>query len=178
MAFVVKNRGPVNSASASKQGYATISQWIQTSCPAKSLPATTTDQVFRVRGGRVLVYLIIAEVTTIIQAQATTVKFTSKRLDNASVAVGSAVDLSATTDLNALEVGGTLGCLGSGAAGVKSNAGAVLATLGQNAFVVPQGEIYVTTGATSTGAMKYDIYYQPLDPGAYVDAVGTATVAI
>ncbi len=155
-----------------------IMQQIQATCPARALPATTTDQIFRVRGGRVLVHLLMGEVTTIIQAQATNLKLTAKKLDNASVAVGTAVDLTANVDINGKEVGSLHVALGSGAAAVHSNAGAGLATLGRIPFIVPQGEIYITTGATSTGALKWDIWYQPLDAGAYIEPVVAAAVAI
>lgn len=174
MAFLLKN---INRASGSSIQPTILSQFIQVSQPAIALPASTTGQIFRVRGGRVLCHLLIGEVTTIIQAQATTLKVSSKKLSDAATAVGTAVDICATVDGNAKEVGSLYIPLGSGAAAIWSNAGAGLGTLGRIPFILPQGEVYLTTVATSTGAMKWDMWYQPLDAGAYVEAA-TLTTAL
>lgn len=168
MAFVGKN------VNAPRKGAAVLAEWIQVSRVTASLPQSTTDILFRVFGGRVLVHLIVGEVTTIIQAQATTVKLTGKKLDGTPAAVGTAVDLCATADGNAKEVGSLFIPLGSGAAAIWSNAGSGLGTLGRIPFIQPQGEIYMTTGASSTGAMKWDLWFQPLDAGAYVTASAVA----
>lgn len=178
MAFMLKNRTQTSVAGASHNGYATVQQYTQVSTAGRVLPATTTDQIFRVKGGRVLVHLILGEVTTVCSGTATNLKLTSKKLDNGSVAVGTAVDLTANAAVTSKEVGALFVPLGSGAAAIVSNAGAGIATLGRNAFICPQGEIYITTDATNTGAMKWDIFYQPLDAGAYVESVVTATAAI
>ncbi len=181
MALLVKNQSPNGSKAA------TVDQWIQVTQATASgagiaLPASTTGQVFRVKGGRVLVKLLLGEVTTIIQAQATTFKFSSKKLDTASAAVGTAVDLCATLDLNAREVGGLIVVEGDGTAAVGSNAGAAYIGSQGGTFILPQGEVYATTVATSTGAIKYDMWYQPLDAGAYVEPAaltgGLLTAAI
>lgn len=139
-----------------------------------SRPSTATGNtplgsvnLFTVSGGRVLLRAMVGEVTTIIQAQATTVKFTM------TPTTGSAIDLSgSTTDLTGLEIGGrvTLGNPPAAATQViKTNAGY---TNLQNAFsVLPIGNLSVTYGATSTGAIKYDLIYVPLDIGAQVVAV-------
>lgn len=167
MAFIAKNvprPGP---------GRPVIAEWINVP-RLTQLVTPATDILFRVFGGRVLAHLIIGEVTTIIQAQTTNVKLSSKKLDGTPAAVGTAVDLTANVDGNAKEVGSLYIGLGSGAAAVWSNAGAGLGTLGRNPVVIPQGEIYATYSGSSTGSMKWDIWYQPLDPGAYVVANGVA----
>lgn len=175
MAFLVKNTPTVRTAGVAGVGQAFLSQFVHVARPTATVPATTTDILFRVFGGRVQVHLVVGEVTTIIQAQADNFKLTSKKLDASSVAVGTAVDICANVDGNAKEVGSLYVPLGSGAAAVWSNAGCALGTLGRIPFIVPQGEIYLTTSATNTGAMKWDIWYQPLDEGAYVQANGTQT---
>lgn len=174
MAFLIKNSPTVRTAGVAGVGQAYVSQYVHVARAAQTVPATTTDILFRVFGGRVLVHALVGEVTTILQAQANNLKVTSKKLDSSSVAVGTAVDLCANVDGNAKEVGSLYVLLGSGAAAVWSNAGAGIATLGRIGWVNPQGEIYITTSATSTGAMKWDIWYQPLDEGAYVTANGVA----
>lgn len=170
MALIIKDiKRPVGSTGR----ISTVEQLVQVTQAINgagiALPATTTGQLFRVRGGRVLCRFLIGEVTTIIQAQATNVKVSSKKLDNSSAAVGTAVDLCANVDGNAKEVGSLFVPLGSGAAAIWSNAGAGLRTLGAMETILPQGEVYITTGATSTGAMKWDMWYEPLDAGAYVE---------
>lgn len=178
MAFMLKNRMQASGSSASRQGYATVDQWIQVSTPARVLPATTTDQIFRVRGGRVLVRAVVGECTTVCSGTATNLKVTSKKLDNSSAAVGTAVDVAVNAAITSKEVGSFYFVEGDGTAGVVTNAGAALPASGTAIWIAPQGEIYLTTDATNTGAFKWDIFYQPLDPQAYVDSVVTATVAI
>lgn len=179
MAFAIKNRSFRNvSGSQSQQGYAILDQDIHVQTAGRTIPATTTDQIFRVRGGRVLVKRLVGEVTTVIQAQADNLKVSSKKLDNSSVAVGTAVDVASNLDITTMEVGGFYFVEGDGTAGVKSTAGAAFVGPNSGSWIAPQGEIYLTTSATNTGAMKWDIWYMPLDEGAYIESVGVATVAI
>lgn len=178
MAFVIKNSRLQTASSGASLGRAYLEQWVQVSTGARVLPATTTDQIFRVKGGRVLVYLILGQCTTICSGTATNLKVTSKALDAASAAVGTAVDLCSNVAITSKEVGAFYTVEGDGTAGVANNAGAGLPASGVGRCILPQGEIYLTTDATNTGAFKWDIWYQPLDYGAYVESVGTATVAI
>ena len=124
-----------------------------------AIPQSTTGTIFTVAGGRVLLLALIGEVTTIIQAQATTMKITS------TPSVGSAVDLCTTADLNALEVGGRVALPAAvGSAMVKMNGGAL--TVAFNATVIPAGTIGAVTVASSTGQMKWTAWWVPLDQGA------------
>ena len=178
MAFLIKNTKE-RAGSSSQQGQAIVSQWIHVTRPTLLLPATTSQILFRVRGGRVLVQYFLGEVTTVLDATDPVISINSKKLSNASVAIGTAVAVASTTNIASLEVGGTVNILGSGAAVVKNNAGAALSTLGRIPWVAPQGEIYLTTGGTNlTGFMKWDLWYQPLDAGAYVEPIGTVTAVI
>jgi len=131
-----------------------------------SLPATTSQNLFTVAGGRILLLALIGEVTTVIQAQSTTVKVTS------TPTTGSAIDMSSTgADINALEVGGRITLANPPAAGtamVKTNAG--YTNLQGVQVVVPIGTISYTTGATSTGSIKWDLFYVPYDAAATVAA--------
>jgi len=173
MAYVQKNVG------RPKLGQPVNQQLIQVSRPAATVTQNTaTEMLFRVFGGRVLVHMLIGEVTTAIQNQAMTLLLTHKKLDNASVAVGSAVDIAAATTATNKELGSMLVPLGSGAAAIFSNAGAALGTLGRNTTILPQGELYATASANNTGAMKYDIWYQPLDAGAYIVPMPALTAVI
>ena len=182
MAFTIKNVAvPRQNPTSSLGGYGTIQQWmVVTRASALTNVNATPEMCFRVFNGRVLVHLLMLTVTVVIGAGATTHKWSSKQLDNASAVVGTAVDLTAASaSLATREVGASLVALGSGAAGIISNAGAGIATLGRNAFVLPQGEVYSTTaGADTTGSVKYDMWFQPLDPGAYVVAQPALTAVI
>jgi hypothetical protein len=177
MAFIVKN-STRRSGGVTRQTDNVLDQYIHVACPTRTVPATTTDQIFRVKGGRVLVKALVGEVTTAIQNQADNMKVSSKKLDAASAAVGTAVDVASNVDIANRELGGMYFVEGDGTAGVLSNAGAAFIGTNSGNWIAPQGEIYLTTSATNTGAMKWDIWYLPLDPGAYVEAVSTATAAI
>jgi len=85
---------------------------------------------------------------------------------------GSAIDMSsAVGDINALEVGGRISLANPPAAAtalVKTNAG--YTNLPAVNTVVPIGTLSYTTGATSTGSIKWDLIYIPLDNAASVAA--------
>lgn len=179
MAFLVKSQNVPRSTGATGNNQALLSQYIQVSFAAAVLPQTTSAILFRTFGGRILVHLLYGEVTTIMTATDPGLSFLSKRLDNAGVAVGTAVTIASTANLASKEVGANVTVLGSGAAFIINNAGVGIATLGRVEFVVPQGELYVTTtGSNTTGQMKFDMWYQPLDAGAYVVAQPAATAII
>lgn len=178
MAFVVKNSRP-RSTTSSLAGGSTIEQFILVSRPGLLLPATTTQQLFRVRGGRVLVKSLIGTVTVILDSTDPVAKISSKALSTADVAIGSAVDVASTVNAASLEVGGTLFVEGDGTALVKANAGATFVGSQAGLWIAPAGEIYLTTGGTNlTGFVKWDLWYQPLDAGAYVDPVPAAVAVI
>lgn len=169
MALVIKTQ-KARPTGTSNSGWSTLDQWIQVSRPAALLPQTSTDILYRVAGGRVVVRCLLGEVTVLMPATDAVLSVSSKALSNASVAIGTAVVLNSTVTTANREVGGFFLVNGAGTAIVASNAGAVLSdTLDQ--FILPQGEVYLTGGAsTVTGQVKWDIFYQPLDPGAYVYA--------
>lgn len=123
--------------------------------------------LFAITGGRILLVSLIGEATTAIQAQATTVKFTS------TPTTGSAIDLSsAATDLTGREVGAKLTLASPPAAAsavVAANAGYV--AVANQRVLVAVGTISVTYGAASTGAIKYELVYVPYDAAPVVTAV-------
>ena len=129
-----------------------------------TLPQTATEALFTVSGGRVLINLLIGEVTTIIQNSDPVAKLT------ANPTTGSSIDIASTVDITSLEVGGMLVCEGDGTAIVKSNAGAAYLSGGVGKWVMPIGTIDLTTGASKTGNVKWDLFYVPLDEGASVTA--------
>ena len=133
-----------------------------------TLPQTVAspgEALFTISGGRVLVTRLVGEVTTAIEGTDPVLSVTS------APTTGTAVVLASTVDSKSAEVGGFLSVEGDGTALVLSVAGAVLATAVPTSFVVPIGSIGLISGASKTGAMKWDLTYIPLDEGAAV--VGT-----
>lgn len=128
---------------------------------AATLPATTTQSLFTVTGGRVAILAIVGEVTTVVQTQACNTKLIS------TPTAGTAVDLCAVLNISADEVGtlyGITGLFSDAMVGVNAGAG----VLQRNPVVVPAGTIGLNTAATNTGATKWALWYVPLDEGASV----------
>lgn len=177
MAFLIK-AGQSRTAGPSVTGDAVLNQWIHVARAAKALPQTTTEQLFRVKGGRVLVHLLIGEVTTVIEGTDPVAKITAGRLNAAGdTLIGTVYDIASTLNMSSDEVGTIYTVEGDGTAIISPQ----LAGAGYGApqpWIMPNGEIYLTTGASKTGAIKWDIWYQPLDAGAYVVAVDVATAAV
>lgn len=146
------------------QDVRTIALGIMVSRATATLPATALGAIFNITGGRILIRSLIGEVTTAIQAQACTVKVTS------TPTTGTAVDLSAVSaSISGLEVGGKLTLPAAAATGlVVGNAGGVIGE--QAKWIVPIGSLGITTSATNTGSVKWDLIYVPIDVGAQVVA--------
>ena len=126
-----------------------------------TLPQTAAVSYFTISGGRVLATLIIGQVTTIIQTQANNTKLTS------TPTAGSAVDICAVKDITGLEVGGMLVVNGTAATALtQANAGSII---GQTVPVVLNiGVLKLDCAASSTGAIKWSLFYLPIDDGATV----------
>lgn len=123
-----------------------------------NLPQTATEALFTIAGGRVLIPLIFGEITTAVQAQATTVK-----LQGNPTAAGTSVDLCATVDVNAATVATLLSITGTFATAMQKG----LAVISQTTPIILQiGTIDAVTGASSTGAWKWTCLWIPLDAGA------------
>ena len=83
--------------------------------------------------------------------------------------VGTAVALSTDVDTDTLEAGATLFVEGDGSATVAANGGVVLAaSAAGRGFIVSEGTITFTPGATATGATDWELWYWPLDDGAAI----------
>lgn len=145
----------------------------------KTLPASTTGHIFTVSGGRVIVTTLTGVVTTVIQAQATTLSVGNTPTGGSA----STASFCATLDLNGKVVGTSLAVpqakasalISSGADGTllwstTSGAQGVAASNG-GLLLVPAGTIDVTTVATSTGAIQWSLTYLPYDAGATITAL-------
>jgi len=128
---------------------------------AETLPATTTDNIFTVNGGRVLVYAFVGQVTTANSATATNLKVTSVP------ATGTAADIAANLAIASLEAGTIYVVEGDATALIGVSAGFAPA-LNALPFILPAGTIRIETSATNTGASKWDVWYIPLDEGARI----------
>jgi hypothetical protein len=178
MAFMVKTRA-VGNAGPTSPGSAVLSQMIHIARASKALPQTLTEQLCRIWNGRCLIWALVGEVTTAIQNSDPVLKLSSSKLNAAGTAkVGTAYDIASTLNITSFEVGTMVTLKGDGTALMSplvAGAGYVAATM----WIAPgPGQIYITTGASKSGAMKWDIWYEPLDPGAYISAVDPVAPAI
>ncbi len=129
--------------------------------PTAALPQSATGHLFTVTG-RVFIPLMFGQVTTAIQSSDPVAKVTG------TPTVGTAVDIASTVDLSSLEAGGFIYVEGDGTALVKSNAGVAFANL--KGFIANAGYLDLITSASKTGAVKWDLWYVPLDDGSSVVA--------
>lgn len=144
----------------------------------KTLPASTSGDIFTVAGGRVIITSLTGVVSTAIQAQATTLSVGNKPTGGSSATA----TLCATADLNGKPVGTSLAVpaakasalIVSGADGTLvwngSSGGQGIPFASGGLALIPAGTIQVTTVATSTGAITWSVTWLPYDAGAVVTA--------
>jgi hypothetical protein len=145
---------------------------------SKTIPQTTTQTVFNVSGGRILLTSLLGIVSvTPIGGAATTLSVGVTPTGGASaptaLATATAITSSpvGTTVLvppaaGALVVGGASGVLASGLSGAF-----YLGQISQGGLaLVSAGVITVTTNASTTGAITWSITYMPYDQAAVVTA--------
>ncbi len=126
--------------------------------------STIAQTLFTIAVGKVLVKLFMATVTTIHQVTTLNIK------TQTAPTTGTAVALSTDVDTTGLEAGGTIYVEGDGTASVKANGGVVLSSTTplNTGFIVSPGTITFTPSATATGATSWELWYVPLDDGAFV----------
>lgn len=144
----------------------TISAGLAVSRAAATIPQTAAQNIFTVTGGRILVVALTGQVTTVIGSTATTLKITNTPTS------GTATDIASATAITSKEVGTLLGLpLTPGSAlVVGANAGAAVQVPGHQGWLIEPGTLSVTTSASTTGAIAYDLVYIPYDTGASVAA--------
>ena len=140
-----------------------LTQIVKCSRATDSLPATATETIFEVEGGRILVFALIGEVTTVIQTQACNLSV------NVDSDAGASDVIASTLDISADAVGTFYGVEGDGTALEDTGIGWGRVCTGGGVVIGP-GAITLTTSATNTGSVKWDLYYMPLDAEAYVTA--------
>jgi len=130
-----------------------------------TIPQTATQSIFTVTGGRIVLTGLLGEVTTVIGGTATTLTVVS------TPASGTAVTLATATAITSKEVGSQATLpLTSGSGLVVNNAGGGGQLPGDSPYIVNVGSIQITTSASTTGAMKWTLFYMPLDDNASVAA--------
>jgi hypothetical protein len=127
-----------------------------------TLPQSTAAAIFNIVGGRVAMTAIVGEVTTILGA-------VGNMSLEANPTTGTAAALCAVLAAGALEAGTLLsidGTLATAMLGV--NAGGT--AMQSKPVALPVGTLDLRLSASSTGSVKWSIWYVPIDDGAYVTA--------
>lgn len=147
---------------ANREAFTNVGLGFHVAKTAAVLPQTGTQNIFTITGGRVMVTVLVGEVTTVFTATATNLKVTSVPT------VGSAVDIAANLAVASFEAGAILVVEGDGTAVIGTSAGAGFApALNALPFILPIGTVRIETSANNaTGASKWDVWYFPLDDGA------------
>ena len=153
---------PLNPAALDGQAFEATLLGLRVEKAALAITAISTKALFTITG-RVQVRQIVGEVTTIIQAQANA----GKLVFNPDGA-GADTDLCATLELNGDAVGLHYGITGTIADAMIDG---VQQVKGQVApLILEAGSIGLNTAASSTGAIKWTIWYVPLSDGAGIVA--------
>jgi hypothetical protein len=127
-----------------------------------TLPQTAAAAIFNVVGGRVMMTGILGEVTTVLGA-------VGNMSLEANPTVGTTAGLCAVLAAGALEAGTLLSISGLKATamyGVDAGGSAMQ----HIPVALPVGTLDLRLSGSSTGSVKWSIWYVPLDEGAYVTA--------
>ena len=127
-----------------------------------TLPQTAAAPIFNVIGGRVAMIGILGEVTVILGAVG------NMNLES-NPTVGTTSLLSAVLAAGALEAGTLLsidGTLATAMLGVDAGGTAIQS----KPVVLPVGTLDLRLSASSTGEVRWTLFYVPIDDGAYVTA--------
>jgi hypothetical protein len=128
-----------------------------------TLPQTTNGSLFTISGGIVLMTAILGEVTTAVGAADNT-----KLTAYPTVATAGDTDLCTTVDIDTCDVGDLLSITGTpGDAMLVAHKGAVQ-TMGSLGVYLQQGTLDLDCDASTTGAIKWIIWYVPAEAGAYI----------
>ena len=127
-----------------------------------TLPQTAAAPIYNILGGRVAMLAILGEVTVVLGAVG------NMNLES-NPTVGSTSLLSAVLAAGALEAGTLIsidGTLATAMLGVDAGGTAIQS----KPVVLPVGTLDLRLAASSTGEVKWTLFYVPIDDGAYVEA--------
>ena len=122
-----------------------------------NLPQSTAEAVFNVVGGRVLIRLLSAEITEVIETKTNNMKV------KANATVSGIEDLCTTRNISGDPVGNIYSLTGPASDTLNAKAAPI-----ENPTLIVPGTIEVDCSASSTGKLKWDIWYIPLDAGARI----------
>lgn len=131
-----------------------------------TLPQSGDEALFAITGGRVLLTLIVGEVTTVMGATAnnTKLKFNPS-------ATGSDVDLCAVLATEDDAVGTLYSITGDFSDALKDGVLALETdALPERPIVLSEGAIELDCAANNTGSVAWSLWYVPLDDGASIAA--------
>ncbi len=128
-----------------------------------TLPQTGDGALFTISGGRVMLTMLVGEVTTAIQnqANATKVKFNPD-------ATGVDQDLCATLDIDNDAVGELYTLSGVVGDAMRSDLLIGAGTLQGAPLILSEGSIELDSAANNSGSVKWTLWYIPIDDGAAV----------
>jgi hypothetical protein len=127
-----------------------------------TLPQTAAAAIFNIVGGRVAMTAILGEVTTLLGAVG------NMSLES-NPTTGTTAALCGVLAAGALEVGTLLSIDGTKATALLGvDAGGT--AMQSKPVVLPVGTLDLRLSGSSTGSVKWSIWYVPLDDGAYVTA--------
>ena len=150
-----------------RQAFAASILGIRVDKTTSALPTiATTDNLFTIAGGLVLMRAIVGEITVVIETQANAAKL--QALPTPTTAGDT--DLCAALDIGAVPC--DVGCLLS-ITGTPGDAMLVVdkgscETMLPKGVVLQEGHVALHCAATNTGEIKWSMWYIPIDKGAYV----------
>ena len=153
----------INPATQDAKVYEALYLGFRVDKAAASLPQTAETDYFTISGGRVLLTLILGEVTTIIQVQANATKLVHNPTD-----AGASQALCATLDITGDAVGVMYTISGTPSDALRDNLNFGRGTLFAAPLILKPGTIALNTAASNTGATKWSLWYIPLEDGASV----------
>jgi len=127
-----------------------------------TLPQTTASAIFNIVGGRVAMMGILGEVTVILGAVGN-LSLESNPTTGTTAALCAVVASAANEVGTLLSIDGTKAtamlCVDAGGTAMQSKP-----------VALPVGTLDLRASASSTGSIKWSIWYLPIDEGAYVTA--------
>jgi hypothetical protein len=134
--------------------------------PTAVWPQTADQTLFTISGGRVIVTSFSGVFTVAASATANNLSV------NSVPTVGTATVIASTLATASFEIGALLVVEGDGTALIGTSTGSGLApALNALPFILPTGTITITCSANNTtGSIKWDLFYFPLDEGAAIVA--------
>lgn len=129
----------------------------------EDLPQTGDGSLFTITGGRVLVTMILGEVTTVIETQDNNTK-----LKFNPTATGADQDLCAVLNITADPVGELYTISGGVGDAMRSDLLIGAGNLYNDPLILSEGEIELDCAASNTGQVQWSVWYYPLDVGARI----------